>query len=158
MICAELMTQSFPFCSQDDRADVAATLMLHPDTHALPVVGPDYCLVGMLTARDLAVSNCANPVNRFTKRVKDIMRSPAVSCQQSDDVTAALKTMAENYMHGVPIVNAQGRLVGIITVDDLAESLGPDAVEPLLSRLSVVAILRKKGYSAPEIHIMGSPF
>ena len=85
------------------------------------------------------------------------MRSPAVSCQQSDDVTVALKTMAEHYMHGVPVVNSDGRLVGTITVDVLAESLGPDALEPLLAGLSVVAVLRKKGYSAPEIHVMDSP-
>ena len=142
MNCAELMTQGVAFCSQDDRVDLAATIMRDRNVGALPVVGPDDRPIGMITDRDLAISICANAEDSYYKRVNEIMRSPVVCCHDSDDVATALKAMTEHRIRRVPIVDREGRLVGIITVDDIARSLDSETVRPLLAELSVAGTLK----------------
>ena len=142
MTCAELMTQDIAFCSQEDRADVAAVLMRDRNIGALPVVGPDNRPVGIITDRDLAITICADAEDSYYKRVKEIMRSPVVCCHQNDDVASALEVMGEHHIRRLPIVDGEGQLVGIITVDDLTRSLDSEVVRPLLDRLSVAESLK----------------
>jgi CBS domain-containing protein len=126
MTCAELMTKNVAFCSPEDRVDTAATLMRDRNVGVVPVVGPDNRPVGIITDRDLAIGVCADAEDSYYKKLKEIMRSPVVCCHESDDVAAALKVMAEHHIRRVPIVNDEGRLVGIITLDDFARCCSSD--------------------------------
>jgi CBS domain-containing protein len=67
------------------------------------------------------------------------MRSPVVCCRDDDDVAAVLNAMADHHVRRIPIVDANGRLTGIISIDDLARSLDSEVISPLLAKLSVVA-------------------
>ena len=126
MTCAELMTKNVTFCSPEDRVDTAAILMRDRNVGAVPVVGPDNRPVGIITDRDLAIGVCANAEDSYYKKVNEIMRSPVVCCHESDDVSAALEVMAEHHIRRVPIVDGEGRLVGIITLDDLTRCCSSD--------------------------------
>lgn len=142
MTCGELMTQSVAFCSTEDSVDLAAIVMRDRNVGALPVVAQGNRPVGIVTDRDLAVSICANAEDGFYKRVKEVMHSPVVCCGESDDVSAVLATMAEHHIRRVPIVNKEGGLVGIISVDDLARSLDAATICPLLAELSLAGVLK----------------
>jgi CBS domain-containing protein len=142
MTCADLMTKSVAFCWRDDRVDVAARVMRDRNIGALVVVGPDNRPVGMITDRDIAVGICANAEDSYYKRVKEIMRSPVVCCRDSEDIAAVLKAMTENHVRRVAIIDGEGRLVGIISVDDLAQSLDSETIRPLFAGLSVAGILK----------------
>ena len=142
MTCGELMTQRVAFCSQEDRADLAAIMMRDRNVGALPVVGLHHRPVGILTDRDLATSICANAEDAFYKKVKDIMHSPVVCCEDSDDISAVMSAMVKHHIRRVPIVDRDGRLVGIISVDDLARSLDSKVVSPLLAELSITGVLK----------------
>jgi CBS domain-containing protein len=137
MTCSKLMTKSVACCSREDRADVAAQIMRDCNVGAIVVVELDKRPVGILTDRDLAVGICANAEDSYYKRVKEVMRSPVVCCRDSDDIAVAVNTMAERNIRRVPIVDGDGRLTGIISVDDLARSLDSEQMRPLLTMLSV---------------------
>ena len=141
MTCEELMTLNVAYCAQDDRIDLAAIIMRDRNVGALPVVGPQNRPVGIITDRDLAITICANAEDGFYKRVKEIMRSPVICCRESDNVSAVLTAMAEHHVRRVPIVDRVGRLVGIISMDDLARSLDSETVRPLLAELSLAGVL-----------------
>ena len=141
MTCAEIMTQQVASCSPDDRVDLAAMIMRDRNVGALPVVGRDNRPVGIFTDRDLAIHVCANAEDSFYKRVHEIMHSPVVCCHETDDILLALKAMTEHHIRRVPILGADGTLVGIITADDLTRALDPEAVRTLLSSLSVAGML-----------------
>ncbi len=141
MTCAEIMTQQVAFCSPDDRVDLAAVIMRDRNVGALPVVGRDNRPVGILTDRDLAIHICANAEDSFYKRVREIMHSPVVCCHETDDVLLAVNAMTEHHIRRVPILGKEGTLVGIITADDLTRALDPEAVQTLLSSLSVAGML-----------------
>jgi CBS domain-containing protein len=53
-----------------------------------------------------------------------------------------LEVMSEHHIRRLPIVDGEGQLVGIITVDDLTRSLDSEVVRPLLDRLSVAESLK----------------
>ena len=137
MTCAEIMTRQVAFCSPDDRVDEAAAMMRDRNVGALPVVAPDKRPVGIFTDRDLAIHICADAEDSFYKRVREIMHSPVVCSQESDDVSLALKAMTEHHIRRVPIVGRDGTLAGIITAGDLIKALDPEAARPLL--LSMVS-------------------
>jgi CBS domain-containing protein len=131
--------------------DLAAIMMRDRNVGALPVVEQHNRPVGMLTDRDLATSICANADDAFYKKVREIMHSPAVCCRENDDVSAVMTAMVEHHIRRVPIVNRDGKLVGIISVDDLARSLDSETVRPLLAELSIRGVLKPTAYkSEPE--------
>jgi CBS domain-containing protein len=135
------MTKAVAFCWGDDRVDVAARLMRDRNIGALVVVEPGMHPIGILTDRDLAISICANAEDSYYKRVREIMRSPVVCCRDDEDVAAVLNAIADHHVRRIPIVDANGRLAGIISIDDLARSLDSEVISPLLAKLSVVATL-----------------
>jgi CBS domain-containing protein len=145
MTCSELMTKDVAICYPDERADVAARLMRDRNVGALVVIGRDRHPVGFITDRDFAVSVCANAEDSYYKKVKELMHSPTICCKDSDDLGQVCSIMTEHRIRRVPIVNGQGELVGIISVDDLARSLDSEEVKSLLTSLSVVAMVNARG-------------
>ena len=141
MTCAELMTQRVASCSENERVDLAAKLMRDRNIGALPVVGADNRPVGIITDRDLAVGIVAKAEDSYYIRVNEVMHAPVFCCGESDDVIVALEAMTRHRIRRVPVVDREGRLVGIITVDDLARSLDAETMGPLLAGLSVAGTL-----------------
>lgn len=133
MVCSELMTKVVACCSCEDRADVAAQIMRNRNVGTIVVVGPDKQPVGIVTDRDLAIGICANAEDSYYKRVEEIMCSPVVCCQESDDIAVAVNTMAERHIRRVPIVDSEGRLAGIISIDDLTRAVDGEQIRQLLS-------------------------
>jgi CBS domain-containing protein len=140
MRCDELMTREVAFCSPEDRADGAAMLMRKRKVGALPVVGVDNRPMGMITDRDLAITICAEADDSYYKKVKEIMRSPAICCNESDEISAAAEIMATHGIRRVPVVDGQGKLAGMITADDLARTLEPESFRHLLSSVAALRI------------------
>ncbi len=145
MTCHELMTKDVAICYPDERADIAARLMRDRNVGALVVIGRDRHPVGFITDRDFAVSVCANAEDSYYRKVKELMHSPAICCKEGDDLGQVCSMMTKHRIRRVPIVNGQGELVGIVSVDDLARSLDSEDVKVLLTSLSVVAMVNARG-------------
>ena len=139
MTCGELMTKEVASCSPEDRVDTAALLMRDRNIGALPVVGQDGHPLGMITDRDLAITICADAEDSYYKKVKEVMRSPVVCCKENDDVAAVVAAMTEHHIRRLPVIDNYGKLVGIITVDDLARTADPEALRSLMAGLPAAA-------------------
>jgi CBS domain-containing protein len=144
MTCADLMTKDVAVCFTDERADVAARLMRDRNVGALVVIGRDRHPVGIVTDRDFTLSICANAEDSYYKPVKEVMRSPVVYCVENDDVAKVTGVMTEHHVRRVPIVDAKGALVGILSADDLARSLDPEKVKALFESLCVTGTINAK--------------
>jgi CBS domain-containing protein len=120
------MTREPVYCQPDDSVSVAADLMRTHDVGALPVVEAGGRLVGIVTDRDLVVKVIAGdqPVDRAT--VRAAMSTDPATSREDDDVSDALSLMAERQVRRVPVVGADGRLVGIIAQADVATRLQQD--------------------------------
>jgi CBS domain-containing protein len=145
MTCSDLMTKNVATCYPEERANLAARLMRDRNVGALVVIGRNGHPAGFITDRDFAVGVCANAEDSYYKTVKEVMHSPAVCCQESDDLTQVCRTMTEHRIRRVPIVDGQGELVGIISADDLARSLDSEQVKSLFASLSTIATVNARG-------------
>ncbi|AFK22037.1 IMP dehydrogenase [Pyrococcus sp. ST04] len=96
--------------SPEETVEFALFLMEKHDIDGLPVV-EDGKVVGIISKKDIAA--------REGKLVKDLMTKEVITVPECVDVEEALKIMIENRIDRLPVVNKEGKLVGLITMSDL---------------------------------------
>ncbi|MFM8444772.1 MAG: CBS domain-containing protein [Methylococcus sp.] len=79
--------------------------------------------VGMLTDRDMVVEIIAMELDPQTVTVGDVMSFDLVTAREHDGIWGTLKRMRSQGIRRVPVIDDQGRLIGIVSVDDLLELL-----------------------------------
>ena len=107
----------------------AATLMRKHHIGALVVVertSAGTMPVGVLTDRDIVVEIVAAELSPTTVKVGEIVQRPVVTIDEDAGYAEAVRRMSTNGVRRMPVVNARGELVGIITIDDILHQLaGP---------------------------------
>jgi CBS domain-containing protein len=116
------MTKDVSVASPNDSIQKAAARMAELDVGVLPV-GDNDKLVGMLTDRDLAVRGVARGCNPAETKVRDVMSSEVKYCYDDETVEHIAENMAEQQIRRLPVVNRDKRLVGIVSLADLATHL-----------------------------------
>jgi CBS domain-containing protein len=86
---------------------------------ALPVCD-DSGLVGMITDRDITVRATAAGLSPDQARVRDAMTEHARSCTRDQSVEEAMTQMADVQIRRLPVVDGEHRVVGIVSLGDLA--------------------------------------
>lgn len=104
----------------------AARLMARFDTGALPV-GEDDRLVGMITDRDIAIRAIAEGKDLETP-VSEVMSRDVLYCFEDESVEHVAQNMGETQVRRLPVLNRNKRLVGIVTLGDLACGTRADKV------------------------------
>lgn len=115
----DLMTRDVRIESPDDTIQHAAARMAELDTGILPVA-EDEKLIGMITDRDIACRAVANGFDPRSTKVREVMTSDVKYCFDDEDVTHIATNMAELQVRRLPVVNREKRLVGIISLGDIA--------------------------------------
>jgi CBS domain-containing protein len=112
----------------------AARTMAEIDAGALPV-GENDRLVGMITDRDIAVRAVAQGKGPATL-VRDVMSEEVKYCFEDDDIDEVAQNMADLKVRRLPVLNANKRLVGIVSLGDLALTDGPENAGEALCGIS----------------------
>jgi CBS domain-containing protein len=97
----------------------AAQRMQEHDIGMLPVSDGEQ-LVGTVTDRDLVVRALAKGYDALNTQVKDVMTRNVRYCFEDDEVFTAAQIMEDRQIRRLPVVNSARRLVGIVSVGDLA--------------------------------------
>jgi len=116
----EVMTPSAECTHPNATLQEAAQLMRDLDVGALPVCGENDRLVGMITDRDIVVRAIAEGRDPKTVRVEDVMSPDIVYCLQDQSIGDAAETMKERQIRRLVVLNRDKRLVGILSLGDLA--------------------------------------
>ena len=119
----EVMTRDAECTGPDATLKEAAERMKALDVGSLPVCASDH-LVGVLTDRDITVRSVAEGHDPRTDRVRDAMTPEVYYCFEDDDVTRAAELMGEKQVRRLPVLNNSKRLVGIVSLGDLAVEAG----------------------------------
>ena len=120
MRVSECMTREVELAGPNDTIAEAAKRMARLDAGVLPVRDNDR-LVGMITDRDIAVRGVGQGRGPDT-RVGDVMNAEVKYCYDDEEVGEVLKKMGELQLRRMPVLNHDKRLVGIISLGDLAAS------------------------------------
>jgi CBS domain-containing protein len=121
----EAMTPNPTTIEQRAPAREAARIMKTEDVGALPIA-EDGKLVGMITDRDLAIRVLAEGKDADTP-VIEIASKDVVTVDPQQTLEEAARLMAEHQVRRLPVVEEDGRLVGILAQADVAEA-GHDAL------------------------------
>src|SRR5712691_5300578 len=114
----DVMSCDAKLTSQDDTLRHAAQLMKECDCGVLPVADGDH-LVGMITDRDIAIRAIAEGKGPDTK-VREAMTQEVMYCFEDQDTQHVCQNMADIQVRRLPVMNRKKRLVGIVSLSDLA--------------------------------------
>ena len=120
MKVSEAMSQNVAVASPTESIRNAAKVMAKIAAGVLPV-GENDRLVGMITDRDIAIRAVAQGKAPTTK-VRDIMSEEVLYCYDDQDLDEVAQNMSEMKIRRLPVVNREKRLVGIISLGDLARN------------------------------------
>jgi CBS domain-containing protein len=115
-----MMRHTLRTCSPHDSLNDAAQIMWEEACGAVPVVDEQSRPVGLLTDRDICMAAYTQGAPLRALRVESAMARRIVSCNAEDDIAAAARLMRENGVRRLPVVDAAGKLVGLLSLDDLA--------------------------------------
>lgn len=118
MKISKVMKRDAKLTSPDDTIQHAAKLMKDCDCGVLPVAEGDR-LVGMITDRDIAV-RCIAEGKGPNARVRDAMTQEVKYCFEDEDISHVCANMSEIQVRRLPVVDRNKRLVGIVSLSDLA--------------------------------------
>lgn len=117
---ADVMSREVKLVGPDDDVRQVAQMMREADTGILPVAEADR-LVGMLTDRDITVRLVAEGRDPRQTKVRDVMTADIRYVFEDEDLEHVAENMAEQQVRRLPVMNRQKRLVGVVSLGDLAK-------------------------------------
>jgi CBS domain-containing protein len=121
----ELMSSNPRTVSSDQTIVDAARVMRDENVGLIPVVDGER-LVGTVTDRDIAIRVVAEQQDPAATKVQEIASTDLVTIDPQQDLDEALRLMAQHQVRRLPVVEEDGRLVGIVAQADVARA-GSDA-------------------------------
>lgn len=115
----EVMTREAIHCGPESTLEEAAFLMRKHNCGFLPVVGDGENVIGVITDRDICIALGTRNRKPSDLRVWDVMPHKLFTCMEGDDVHCALKTMRGAKIRRLPVVDRDGSLVGVLSIDDI---------------------------------------
>jgi CBS domain-containing protein len=134
MKVSEVMTRDVRLIEPTQTIREAARLMAELDTGIMPVREGDR-LVGMITDRDIAVRAVAQGRGPDTS-VRDVMTDDVKYCYEDDGTDDVARNMADIQVRRLPVLTRDKRLVGIISLGDMAMSNGSGPVGEAVAGIS----------------------
>lgn len=121
----DIMTVGPRSCTPDTTLAAAATLMWEGDCGVLPVLDEGE-LVGIVTDRDMFIALGTRNTRAVHVRVGAVATHPVSTCGPDDEVGSALATMKLARVRRLPVVDAEGKLLGVISINDIVLAAGSD--------------------------------
>lgn len=134
MRISEAMTRDPKVANPDQTIQEVAGIMLDIDAGVMPV-GENDRLVGMITDRDIAVRAIAQGKGPQTT-VREVMTEDVKYCFEDENLDEVARNMADQQVRRLPVLNRDKRLVGILSLGDMAVTQGSRPAGEALSGIS----------------------
>lgn len=153
----QIMTRLVKTCSPDDSLDTAAGLMWDHDFGCVPVIDEQERCVGVITDRDICMAAYTQGQRLGDIRVRAAMSGACHTAGPHDPVASAERTMQDNEVRRLPVVDEVGRVVGIVSLADITceaaresnSKRGDVTLEEVAVTLSAVSRPRNGGELQP---------
>lgn len=132
----DIMTRNVEVVRPNTSVFEVAQKMKNLDVGVMPICDGDR-LVGMVTDRDITIRATADGLDPMSTQAATVMTPNLAFCYEDQDVREAAQVMEECQIRRLPIVNRDKRLVGIVSLGDLAVEIGNDRLSgEVLERVS----------------------
>lgn len=126
MRVTDLMTTDVATCRADDSMATAARAMWDRDCGIVPVVDGARRVIGVVTDRDICIAAATQGRLLADMAVREVMRKEVHCCRDSQPRRAIHSLMRRHQVRRLPVVDAADKLLGIVSINDLALA-GADA-------------------------------
>jgi len=124
----DVMTRNPVTLPDSDSCASAAKAMQQKDIGDVLVLRKDGSACGIVTDRDIVVRAIAQGRDPGRTRLDDVCSHALVSCKEDDSIDDAVELMRKNAVRRLPVLDANGSPVGVVSLGDLARERDPDSV------------------------------
>jgi CBS domain-containing protein len=124
--CRDIMTRNVTTCDLNTNIQKIAQLMRYEDIGAIPVLNEEGRLEGIVTDRDIVVGGLTKDRADAELKASDCMSTDLYVAQQNDRLVDVINEMGDHQIRRVPVVDSRNRLVGIISMADVATQTQKD--------------------------------
>ena len=139
MKIAQLMTRDVKTCHGYDMLDHAARLMWESDVGVVPVLDDEQHLTGMLTDRDVCLAAYTQGKRLDEIVTAEVMSPRPIACHAEDEPEKVLAKMRDHQVRRLPVIDDEGRVVGIISIADLVRASRMHPGGELLEALAAIS-------------------
>lgn len=136
MSIRDAMTRDPVTCEPTTSLRLVATIMLDHDCAAIPILSSGE-VVGIVTDRDIACRAVARGWNAAELPASAVMTAPLVAIHPDETFDGAAQVMKENHVHHLPVIDDDGRLVGIVAQSDLGRRMSNRELGQLTRETSI---------------------
>ena len=115
----DVMTQNVASCGRETNLAQAVQLMWENGCGFVPVVGEGGNVIAVITDRDIAIALGTREQRASELFVSDVMSKPLYTCTPDDDLHTALKTLRAEGIRRLPVIDHDGALAGVLSIDDV---------------------------------------
>lgn len=153
----ELMFAEPAFCDSETDLAAVAHLLWENDCGSVPVLAHDHKVVGMITDRDICMAAATKhrPPGEIT--VAEVIDGNVHTCRLDTDLGEAMRTMKQAQVRRLPVVDADGKLQGILSLADIILSAEPHSAKavklsagPIMETLKAICSPRTVSAAEPQ--------
>jgi len=134
-LVADVMTRGVRSLSPSDSLQLAAQAMDELNVGVIPVC-EDGRVIGVVTDRDITIRSVAEGHDPRKDRVRDTMSTGIVYCFEDQDTDEAARLMREKHVRRLAVLNRDKRLVGMVSLGDLAQMTDQNMCGKALEEIS----------------------
>jgi CBS domain-containing protein len=118
----------------DNFASVADVIVIMEkfDCGVVPILNQQDKVIGMITDRDICLALGPRPIPAAGIAITDVMSKRVYACGPDEEISAALETMKKKKVRRLPVIDGLGKLVGILSMDDIVLRAEPEKAEEKL--------------------------
>ena len=134
----EVMTPNPVCCVPGDTAQSVANIMCENNVGSIPVVldQQSRILTGIITDRDLCCSIIAKGLDPKTTLIQRYMEPNPVVCRDGENLNGCEQAMQNHQIRRIPVIDGDGRCIGIVSQADLALKDKPEKVSKTVAEIS----------------------
>ncbi|MHB1102427.1 MAG: CBS domain-containing protein [Devosia sp.] len=121
----DAMHAGVTWAEPDTRVGELARMMRDQDIGSIPI-GENDRLVGMVTDRDIVCKGLANGKDVSALTARDVMSGPIIYCRADEEIDDAVRIMEEHEIRRLPVINEDKRMVGMLSMGDIADCASRD--------------------------------
>ena len=122
----EIMTKVVAVLPPDAQLSEVARVMRDYDIGSVPIADQER-LIGMVTDRDIVVRAVADGAVLDGRFARDVMSPKVLYCYEDQSIEEALEVMGEQQVRRLPVLDAERRLVGVVSLGDVSQAVAQKA-------------------------------